>query len=225
MSRYTEAQLAASIENTNLSATASADDIDQLCEDAMRRGFAAVCVNPRWIDRCVDHLAQTNVNIVTVAGFPLGADTTEVKVYQVQQAIRAGADEVDMVIDLAALTAGDTRYLKAQLQAVMRVCQSMRPVVTLKVILETAALTFDQKLVACALASQAGVDFVKTSTGLHPAGGATVDDVRLLKAEAHGCRVKAAGGIRTATQAMDLLEAGAERIGTSAGIQILESGL
>jgi len=127
-----------------------------------------------------------------------------------------------MVADLAAIIDGDSRYLLGQLQAVLKVCRSMRPAVLLKVIIESAALTDDQKIFACRIAQQAGVDFVKTSTGLHPAGGATLEDVKLMRESAPGCKVKAAGGIRTAEQAMEMLAAGAQRIGTSSGVRIVE---
>ena len=159
----------------------------------------------------------------SVAGFPLGADPTGVKVFEAKDAIRAGADEIDFVADLAAIIAKDRRYLLAQFSEMVRVCQAMHPAVTTKVILETAALTEAQKRFACDLAENAGIDFIKTSTGFHPAGGATTDDVRLLAEAAPNCRVKAAGGIRTSEQALAMLHAGAQRIGTSAGTAIIDS--
>ncbi|MFC1765529.1 deoxyribose-phosphate aldolase [Planctomycetota bacterium] len=216
-------KLAAAIDHTLLTATATATDIKRLCDEAMKHGFAAVCVNPRWIDVAADQLRCSNVQVATVIGFPLGADTTKIKVLEAKEAVRCGADEIDMVADLAAIIEGDQRYLNNQFQAVLKVCQAMRPAVLLKVILETAALTEEQKILACQTAQQAGVDFIKTSTGLHPAGGATLEDVRLLKQEAPSCRVKAAGGIRTADQAQAMLDAGADRIGTSAGVAIMTS--
>jgi len=126
-----------------------------------------------------------------------------------------------MVADLAAIIEGDERYLLNQLQAVLKVCRSMRPAVVLKVIIESAALTREQKIFACQVAQQASVDFIKTSTGMNPAGGATVEDIKLMKESAQRCKIKAAGGIRTATQALDMIEAGADRIGTSSGVQII----
>jgi deoxyribose-phosphate aldolase len=126
-----------------------------------------------------------------------------------------------MVADLAAVIEADGPYLLHQLRSVLRECRSVRPPVPLKVIIESAALTHDQKVFACQIAQEAGADFLKTSTGFHPAGGATVDDVRLMKEAAPQCRVKAAGGIRTAQQAMAMVQAGADRIGTSAGVQIM----
>jgi deoxyribose-phosphate aldolase len=153
---------------------------------------------------------------------PLGADSTNVKVVQARDAIFAGADEIDMVADLAAIIEGDSRYLLGQLRAVLKVCRSMRPAVSFKLIIESAALSDDQKIFACRIAQQAGVDFVKTSTGLHPAGGATIEDVKLMGESAPACKVKAAGGIRTAKQALEMLAAGAQRIGTSSGVRIME---
>jgi deoxyribose-phosphate aldolase len=168
-----------------------------------------------------ERLDGTAVKVGGVVSLPLGADTTKIKVAQAQEAVYAGADEIDMVADLAAIIEADAGYLLHQLQAVLKVCRVMRPPVLLKVIIESAALTENQKVFACQIAQQAGADFVKTSTGLHPAGGATVEDVRLMKEAAPQCRVKAAGGIRTAQQALAFLAAGAERLGTSAGVRIV----
>jgi deoxyribose-phosphate aldolase len=215
-------QLAATIEHTLLSATATSDDIRKLCDEAKMAGFFGVCVNPRWVSLAADILAGSAVKIVSVAGFPLGADLTKIKVAQAKEVIFAGADEVDMVADLAAVMAADERYVASELMQVLKVCRIMKPPVALKVIIEAAALTDEQKRFVCRIASEVGVDFVKTSTGLHPAGGAKIEDVKLMKEAAPRCKVKAAGGIRTTQQAIDFLAAGAERIGTSAGLQILE---
>ena len=218
----TKQQLAATIEHTLLSATASGDDIRKLCDEAKTVGFCGVCVNPRWVSLAADVLAGSAVKIVSVAGFPLGADSTKIKVAQAKEVIFAGADEVDMVVDLAAVMTADERYVASELMQMFKVCRIMKPPVALKVIIEAAALTEQQKRFVCRIASEVGVDYVKTSTGLHPAGGAKVEDVKLMKEAAPRCKVKAAGGIRTAQQAIDFLAAGAERIGTSAGLQILE---
>ncbi len=153
---------------------------------------------------------------------PLGAETTKIKVAQAKETIFAGADEIDMVADLASIIAGDTRYLQGQIQAVLKVCRSMRPAVLLKVIIESAALSRDQKVFACEVAGRCGVDFIKTSTGMHPAGGATVGDIKLMKETAPNCKIKAAGGIKTAKQALEMLAAGAERIGTSSSVKIIK---
>jgi deoxyribose-phosphate aldolase len=222
MNIQTKQQLAATIEHTFLSASATADDIRKLCHEAKTAGFCGVCVNPRWVPLAADILAGSQVKIVSVAGVPLGGDITKIKVVQAKEAIFAGADEVDMVVDLAAVMAADERYVADELKQVLKVCRIMKPPVVLKVIIEAAALTEEQKRFVCRIASEVGVDYVKTSTGLHPAGGAKVEDVKLMKEAAPRCKVKAAGGIRTAQQALEFLAAGAERIGTSAGLQILE---
>ena len=216
-----EKQLAGSIDHTLLSATATSEQIRQLCKEAKTYGFCAVSVNPRWIALAADQLYGSNVKVGGVVSLPLGADTTKIKVAQAQQAIFAGADEIDMVADLASIIEGDRRYLSDQLQAVLKVCHSMRPKVLLKVIIESAALTREQKIFACQIAEKCGVDFLKTSTGLNPAGGATVEDIKLMKETAPGCKIKAASGIRTAKQALEMLEAGADRIGTSSSVQIV----
>ncbi len=214
--------VAGRIDHTLLKAEATREQVLRVCEEARSQRFAAVCLNGRWVSLAADRLQGTRVQVATVASFPLGADTTATKVAQAKELIHAGADEIDMVADLAAIIEGDDRYLLRQLQAMVEVCRSMKPPVALKVIIESAALTTDQKVFACRACDQVGVDFIKTSTGLHPAGGATTEDVRLIRATAPRCKVKASGGIRTAQQAVAMLEAGAERIGTSSGVQIVQ---
>lgn len=217
----TDNELAGCIDHTLLSATATSEQINKICEEAKSYGFYAVSVNPRWVALAADLLHGSRVKVGGVVSLPLGADLTKIKVAQAREAIFAGADEIDMMADLASIIAGDERYLSNQLRAVVKVCRSMRPAVLLKVIIESAALSREQKVFACRVADKCGVDFVKTSTGLNPAGGATINDVKLMKQAAPNCKVKAAGGIRTAKQVIELLEAGAERIGTSSGIQII----
>ena len=219
--RISEKELAASIDHTLLTPMATREQVKQLCEEARIYGFHTVCVNGRWVALAAELLAGSKVAVDGVVSLPLGADSTKIKVAQAQDAIFAGADEIDMVADLASIIESDTVYLLSQLQAVLKVCRSMRPKVLLKVIIESAALTRDQKIFACRIAEQAGVDFIKTSTGLHPAGGATVEDIKLMKETAPNCKIKAAGGIRTAGQALEMIEAGAERIGTSSSVQII----
>jgi len=214
--------LAAAIDHTLLTPTATRQDIERHCDQAVEYGFHAVCINSRWVDLAADRLQGTGVKVATVVDFPLGAASTDVKVAHVRQAIFDGADEVDMVADLAALVEGDSKYILAQLRSVVKVCRAMRPSVILKVIIETAALTVEQKRFACRVVQMAGADFIKTSTGLHPAGGATVEDVALLKAEAPNCKIKASGGISTLEQAVAMLDAGADRIGTSSAITIIQ---
>jgi deoxyribose-phosphate aldolase len=216
-----EKQLADCIDHTLLSATATSEQIKQLCEEAKEYGFYAVSVNPRRVALAAEQLHGCKVKVGGVVSLPLGADSTKIKVAQAKDAIFAGADEIDMVADLAAIIEGDAKYLSDQLQAVLKVCHSMRPTVCLKVIIESAALNREQKIFACRVADKVGVDFVKTSTGMNPAGGATVEDVKLMKESAPNCKVKAAGGIRTARQALEMLNAGADRIGTSSSVEII----
>jgi deoxyribose-phosphate aldolase len=216
-----EKQLAGCIDHTMLDATAIKEKIEQLCREAIDYGFHTVCVNSRWLPLAAERLHHTKVKVGGVVSLPLGADSTKIKVDQAKEAIFSGADEVDMVADLAAIIEADAKYLSNQFYQVLKVCRSMRPAVILKVIIESAALDIEQKIFACKLAQDVGVDFIKTSTGLHPAGGATVEDIKLMKESAPNCKIKAAGGIRTAKQALEMLEAGAERIGTSSGVQII----
>ncbi|NIP26365.1 MAG: deoxyribose-phosphate aldolase [Phycisphaerae bacterium] len=214
-------QLAGCIDHTLLSATATSEQIRQLCEEAKTYGFHAVSVNPRWVALAADELHESKVAVGGVVSLPLGADSTRIKVEQAREAIFAGADEIDMVADLAAIIEGNSPYLTNQLQAMLKLCRSFRPAVLLKVIIESAALTREQKIFACQIADKCGVDFVKTSTGMNPAGGATVEDIKLMKEFAPNCKIKAAGGIRTAKQALEMLEAGADRIGTSTSVEII----
>lgn len=217
-----EKQLAGYIDHTLLTATTTSEDIKRLCREAVEFGFHSVSVNGRWVGLAAEELHNTGVKVGGVVSLPLGSDTTKAKVASAKDLIFAGADEIDMVADIAAIIEGNSKYLLGQLHAMLRICHSMRPKVPLKVIIESAALTFDQKLFACRVVEKAGADFIKTSTGMNPAGGAAVEDVKLMKEMAPNCKVKAAGGIRTYTQAMEMIEAGAERIGTSSGVQIIK---
>ena len=221
MTTVDEKQLAKCIDHTLLSAIATSKQIKRLCEEAKSCGFYSVCVNPRWVSLAADELHNSEVKVCSVISFPLGADSTKMKAAAARDAIVTGADEIDMVADLAAIVESDFRYLSGQLRAVLRICRSMKPAVLLKVIIESAALNMDQKLFTCRIAEQCEVDFIKTSTGLHPSGGATVEDIKLIKQIAPNCKIKAAGGIKTAKQAIELLNAGAERIGTSSGVAII----
>lgn len=218
----TAEQLAGVIDHTLLGATVTAEQIKRHCEEARRFGFCAVCVNPRWVGLAAEMLGGSGVKVQSVAGFPLGAELTEIKAAQARRLIEAGAEEIDMVADLASIIERDVDYLSGEVCAVVEVCRSAVPRVGLKVIIEAAALGREQKLFACEVIEQAGADFIKTSTGLHPAGGASVEDVRLIKEAAPRCKVKAAGGIRNVAQVLDMLDAGADRIGTSSGVKILE---
>jgi deoxyribose-phosphate aldolase len=214
--------LASYIDHTLLTAEVTGDQVKRLCSEAREYGFANVTVNPRWVPLASDILLRSEVKVGSVVGFPLGAESTTIKTAQATELIFAGADEVDMVADISAIVELDRDYFLNDLNSVLKACRSMRPAVVLKVIIESAALTDEQKVFACEICQRAGVDFIKTSTGLNPAGGASAEDVKLMAQTAPGCRIKAAGGIRTASQALAMIEAGASRIGTSASIQIIE---
>lgn len=222
MTSLSRKELAAYFDHTLLKAETVSDDIARLCDEADEYGFASVCLNPRWVDFAADRLNQSPVKVCTVAGFPFGADTPRSKAEQTRIAINDGADEIDIVADLASVIERDEKYYLHDLETVLDECRKVRPVVPLKVIIESAALTLEQKQFACAGCSRVGVDFVKTSTGLHPAGGATVEDVALMARFAPRCKIKAAGGIRTFDEALVMIEAGASRIGASASVKIMQ---
>ncbi len=213
--------LASYIDHTLLKPDATAAQIAQLCDEARTYHFAAVCVNPYWVGRCADALKDiTSVKVATVVGFPFGANVPEVKVHETQHAIADGAAEIDMVINIGALRSKDYAAVKRDIEAVVRAARSGGAIT--KVIIETALLADDEKAVACNIAKDAGAEFVKTSTGFSSAG-ATVHDVRLMR-DTVGPKmgVKAAGGIRTYQDAINMIEAGATRIGASASVKIIQ---
>ncbi len=218
---WTREALAAQIDHTLLRPEATPADIDRLCEEALRYGCAAVCVNPIYVARAAARLAGTPIKVATVVGFPLGASLTATKVAEATLALSQGAQEIDVVMPIGLLKAGEIEMVRADLQAVAAVCHAAGALC--KVILETGLLTPEEKTLAARLAVEAGADFVKTSTGFGP-GGATIEDVALLRrVVGPSIGVKAAGGIRTAEQAIAMLEAGASRLGTSATVAILEA--
>ena len=211
--------LAQYIDHTLLTPAATAEDIDQLCAEAEQFRFASVCINPTWVKRASNNLRGTGVPVCTVIGFPLGATTTEVKAMEARKALRDGAREIDMVINVGALKSGESDVVFDDITRVVDAAHEVGAVC--KVILETALLTDEEKVIASALAKRAKADFVKTSTGFGP-GGATVYDVALMR-ETVGPEmgVKASGGVHTADEAEDMIAAGATRIGASAGVQIV----
>jgi deoxyribose-phosphate aldolase len=219
--KLTPETLAPRIDHTLLNAHATTDQIKRLCREAGEYNFHSVCVTPRWVPLAADILHGQTPCVCTVVGFPLGADTPRIKIAATKDAIMAGADEIDMVADLAAIIENDTRYTATEIALVARACHSMRPPVTLKVIIEAPALTEQQKITVCRIASDCRADFVKTSTGLLPTGGATPEDVKLMAENAPNCKVKAAGGIRTPDDCLKMIHAGAERIGTSSAVDII----
>ncbi|AMQ18643.1 deoxyribose-phosphate aldolase [Thermococcus peptonophilus] len=215
-------EIAKYIDHTNLKPYATKEDIIKLCDEAIEYGFYAVCVNPYRVKLAKDYLREKNANIkvASVIGFPLGATPTEVKVFEAKKALDDGADELDMVINIGALKDKDYEYVKNDIAEVVKVAHERGAKV--KVIIETCYLTEEEKVKACELAKEAGADFVKTSTGFGT-GGATVEDVRLMrKVVGPEIGVKAAGGIRTYEQALAMIEAGANRIGTSSGVKIVK---
>ncbi len=223
MSKVSPSQLAACIDHTLLKPEATAWQIDQLCDQAVELGCWAVCVNLFWLPRVAERLACSNspVKVDVPVAYPTGAIPTALKVAQVRWALDHGADEIDMVANIGALCDSQDQLVQDDIAALVEVVHTASADKLLKVILETAALTTDQKILACRLAATAGADFVKTSTGTHPAGGASLQDVRLLAKHAGGMKVKAAGGIRDAETALAMIEAGAERLGTSASPVII----
>lgn len=217
---HIESDIARLIDHTLLKPEASRDDIRKLCSEALKYGFASVCVNPSYVSLAAEMLRGSEVRVCTVAGFPLGATLPQVKVYETEEVIKLGAQEVDMVINVGALKSGQDDAVEADICGVVEACH--RGGAICKVILETALLTTDEKVRGSLAAKNAGADFVKTSTGFGP-GGATTEDVRLMRAVVGGeIGVKAAGGVRSYEDFQKMVEAGATRIGASASVKILE---
>ncbi|MDY7095096.1 MAG: deoxyribose-phosphate aldolase [Acidobacteriota bacterium] len=212
--------LARYIDHTLLKPDTTPQQIEVLCDEAREHHFAAVCVNPVWVRRAAQRLRGSDVQVASVVGFPLGAATTRIKAMETRQALRDGAREIDMVINIGALKGGDYDLVQTDIARVTEACNEVGAIN--KVILETALLTDSEKVIACKLALAAKAHYVKTSTGFS-SGGATVLDVALMR-EAVGPEVgvKAAGGIKNADDARRMIEAGATRLGASAGIQIVQ---
>ncbi len=206
------------IDHTLLKPAATQDQIKTLCDQARTYGFCSVCVNPYWVSFAKKQLAGTDVKVCTVIGFALGATTSAAKAFEAADAVKNGADEIDMVINMGSLKSGDTQAVLADIRAVREACAGH----ILKVIIETSQLTDEEKVTACQLAAQAGADFVKTSTGFN-GGGATPQDVALMRKSipAH-MQVKASGGVRSRADLDAMVAAGATRIGTSSGATIIE---
>lgn len=213
--------LAGMIDHTLLKAEGTADQIVRLCAEARQNKFASVCVHPSYVPLAYRELRESGVKVCTVIGFPLGATTTKTKVFEAQEAIENGAAEVDMVINIGMIKSGDWEGVKNDVESVV-IAAGDRALV--KVILETCLLTDEEKTQACVICKQAGADFVKTSTGFST-GGATVDDVALMRRTVGPqMGVKASGGIKDAAFARKLVEAGATRLGTSSGVEIVRGG-
>lgn len=205
------------IDHTLLKQNATKQQIITLCEEARTYDFASVCVNPTWVKTCAELLDGSDVKVCTVIGFPLGATTTAVKVFETKNAIENGATEIDMVLNIGALKDKHMSLVTEDIHAVKEAAGKN----IVKVIIETCLLSDDEKILACKAVVDAKADFVKTSTGFSTAG-ATVEDVKLMKSVVGSqALVKAAGGVRTYEDLIAMIEAGADRIGTSAGVQLL----
>lgn len=215
---YNRKNIAAIIDHTLLKADATEKDILKCCEEGKKYGFASVCIQPCYVKLAAEALKGSGVKVATVVGFPLGANLTSVKAFEAARAVEDGADELDMVLNIGALKQGNAKYVEEDIKAVVKAADGA----VVKVILETCYLTDEEKVLACKLSKNAGAHFVKTSTGL-AGGGATVEDVALMRRTVgQDLGVKAAGGIRTLESFKAMVDAGANRIGTSSGVKILE---
>ncbi len=213
--------IAGLIDHSLLRADATVDDIKRLCDEAKRFGFCSVCVNPFFVPLSKDMLSRSGVKVTTVVGFPLGMTLTRVKVYEAIEAVLSGADEIDLVMNIGMARSGQWGYVKKDISDVVSATKGAIH----KVIIETCYLDREEKIKASEIVLASGAEFVKTSTGFGP-GGASQDDVRLIKSVVKdGCGIKASGGIKTLSHVKELLEAGATRIGTSAGVVIMEEYL
>lgn len=206
------------IDHTVLKADTPLETVKRICDEAMEYGFASVCINPCHVAYCADYLKDSDVNVCTVIGFPIGANTSAVKAFETKDAIANGADEIDMVMNIGALKDKNYDLVRNDVKAVVEATNGT----LVKVILETCLLTEDEIKKACELCVEAKADYVKTSTGFSTRG-ATIEDVQIMKAAVQGkAKVKAAGGVRTHEDMVKIVEAGADRIGTSAGCSLVD---
>lgn len=206
------------IDHTVLKADTPLETVKRICDEAMEYGFASVCINPCHVAYCADYLKDSDVNVCTVIGFPLGANTSAVKAFETKDAIANGADEIDMVMNIGALKDKNYDLVRDDVKAVVEAANGT----LVKVILETCLLTEDEIKKACELCVEAKADYVKTSTGFSTRG-AIIEDVRIMKEAVHGkAKVKAAGGVRTPEDMVKIVAAGADRIGTSAGCSLVK---
>jgi len=216
----TKEQLVKLIDHTLLKPNATKDDITILCEEAKKYGFWSVCVNPTYVSLATKILGGSNVKVCSVVGFPLGANIPQVKAFEAERAITDGASEIDMVMNIGALKSRDYELVERDIRKVVERAKARKETIV-KVIIETGLLTEDEKVLACGFVKEAGADFVKTSTGLN-SSGATPHDVKLIRnTVGPNFGVKASGGIRSYRDAIKLVEAGANRLGTSSGVVII----
>jgi deoxyribose-phosphate aldolase len=217
----TLSEFAKIFDHTAVKPETTRQDIVQLCQEAVRFGFSAVSVAPIWVSLAAETLAGSSVSVATVVGFPHGSTLSSVKAFESKQVLDAGAHELDMVINIGALKSGEWDAAREDIRCVVRAARD-RQGITVKVILETALLTNDEKLVACRLAEEAGADFVKTSTGFAAAGATTTDVALMRRAVGDRLGVKAAGGIKSISTALAMIAAGATRLGTSSSVSIMK---
>jgi deoxyribose-phosphate aldolase len=216
-------QIAKYIDHTLLKPQSTEKEIIQLCREAKEAGFYAVCVNPCYVNLAAKLLTGTTIKVASVIGFPLGATSKEVKAFEAEWAFKNGAHEVDMVINIGALKDGHDEVVLEDILAVVSVAKNQIPKKVVKVIIETGLLTPEEKIKACQLIIASGADFVKTSTGFN-GGGATLEDIKIIKqAVEEKVKIKASGGIRDYKTARAMLDAGANRLGTSSGVAIIKS--
>lgn len=209
------------IDHTVLKADTTKETVQKIIDEAIKYDFMSVCLNPTWVAYAAEKLADTDVKVCTVIGFPLGANTSVVKAFEASEAIKNGADEVDMVINIGAAKAGDWDLVTSDIAAVVAVSKA----VTTKVIIETALLTDDEKVNACQAAVKAGADFVKTSTGFSTAGATATDIALMRQTVGPEMGVKASGGVRSIADAEVMIAAGATRLGTSNGVDIMKGNI
>lgn len=218
MAEITKKTMASMIDHTILKASATEEMIEALCQEAIKYNFASVCINPVFVKFAAKKLSHSNVKVCTVIGFPLGANSPETKAFEATKAVEDGAHEIDMVINVGMLKSGNLKYVEDEISRVVKASKGA----LVKVIIETCFLTDEEKVTACKLAKNSGANFVKTSTGFGT-GGATAADVALMmKTVGASMGVKASGGIRSLSETLAVIEAGANRIGTSSGVSIID---
>jgi deoxyribose-phosphate aldolase len=222
--KISKEELAKMIDSTNVKATATKKEVERLCKEAVQYGFRCAVVNPCYVRFAAKLLGGSNVKVCSTVGFPFGISLPEIKALEAVKAVEDGAEELDMVLNLGALKSGDHDAVKQDIAAVVDAKRLSKEIIV-KVIIETAYLTSEEKMIACKLAKEAGADFVKTSTGLF-GKGATIEDVKLMRETVgKNMGVKAAGGIRTYADALAMIGAGANRIGTSTATKIIKEAL
>jgi deoxyribose-phosphate aldolase len=216
MSSFSRDEITSRIDHTILKQTAVWDDVRRICDEAIKNKTASVCIPPCFVKKAKEYVGG-KMKICTVIGFPNGYNTTEVKVFETADAISNGADEIDMVINIGLVKSGDYDAVLDEIKQIRNACKGK----VLKVIIETCLLTEEEKIRLCEIVSVSGADFIKTSTGFS-SGGATREDIKLMKENTHGIKIKAAGGIKSVDDAVDFIKLGADRLGTSSLLKMME---